>query len=835
MSSPSPSVDAARSSKPSRRERRLAALLIALAPLSSSAAYPQVDDSSESAAKSWAETVEGAQHLDGFLDLYWDESAGKLFLAVDRFDQELLYVTSLPAGIGSNDIGLDRGQLGDTRVVEFRRIGPRVLLVQLNTRYRAESENPAERRAVEQAFAESVLWGFEVAAEEEGRVLVDATELFLSDVHDVVERLKRAGQGTYGLEASRSAIYLPRTKAFPRNTEVEATLTFTGEPQGGFIRSVSPSADAVTVREHHSFVELPDAGYEPRRFDPRSGFIETSWYDYATPISQPVVQQYAIRHRLEKKDPAAAVSEAVEPIVYYVDPGAPEPIRSALVDGARWWDQAFEAAGYRNAFQVEILPEDADPMDVRYNLIQWVHRSTRGWSYGSSVTDPRTGEIIKGHVTLGSLRVRQDHLIARALVGGFTDGGEAPPELEQMALARLRQLSAHEVGHTIGLVHNYAASVNQRASVMDYPHPTLGFTGGDRVDLSNAYDAGIGEWDARAVLWGYQDFPEGTDEDAALDAIIRETIGQGLLFITDEDARPTGGAHPIAHLWDNGADPTAELENLLAIRDAALSRFGEQNLRPGEPLADLADVLVPLYLLHRYQIEATSKVLGGLRYTYALRGDDQIPTEPIAPADQRRALQGLLVTLSPEVLTLPERVLELLPPYPPGRRRGRESFPSWQGVTFDPLAAAQVAADMTLAQVLHPERASRLIDLAARWGDRGQPGLEEVIDTLLEATVRNDAPAGLAGEVKRVVDQATVRHLIALASTADALPQARGLALVELEGLRDWLADGIDSAPPAEKANRREALRQIELFLEHPEVEERPAPLRAPDGSPIGG
>jgi hypothetical protein len=403
-----------------------------------------------------------------------------------------------------------------------------------------------------------------------------------------------------------------------------------------------------------------------------------------------------------------------------------------------------------------------------------------------------------------------------------------------MALARLRQLSAHEVGHTIGLVHNYAASVNGRASVMDYPHPTLGLAGGSRVDLSDAYDAGIGEWDARAILWGYQDFPEGADEAAALDAILRETIAQRLLFITDEDARPTGGAHPIAHLWDNGADPTAELEHLLGVRAAALARFGEQNLRPGEPLSDLGDVLVPLYLLHRYQIEAASKVVGGLRYTYAVRGDGQVATEPIAPADQRRALAGLLKTLDPEVLTIPESVLKLIPPYPPGRRRGRESFPSWQGVTFDPLATAQVAADMTLAQLLHPERASRLVDLHARWASSGQPGLEEVVGALLDATVRKAAPAGLRGEVKRVVDQATVRHLIALAANAGALPQARGVALVELEGLRDWLAAGAAGAPAAERAHRREALRQIELFLEHPEVKEQPAALRVPDGPPIG-
>ena len=382
----------------------------------------------------------------GFFKFYWDEKQGKIWLEVDKFNQEFLYVNSLQAGVGSNDIGLDRGQLGNERVVKFLRSGNKVLLTQVNYKYRATSTNPDERLAVEEAFAQSVLWGFEISTENKNAVLVDATRFFLQDAHGIKKRLQQRKQGTYRLDESRSAIYLPRTKNFPKNTEFEATVTFVGEAKGEWVRSVVPTPDVVTVRMHHSFVELLDDGYEPRRYDPRSGFISTSYFDYATPIDQPIVKRFIIRHRLKKKDPSAAVSEAVEPIIYYLDRGAPEPVKSALMEGASWWNQAFEAAGYRNAFQVKELPADADPMDVRYNLIQWVHRSTRGWSYGGSVTDPRTGEIIKGKVTLGSLRVRQDFLIAQGLVAAYKNGDIPDPRLLEMALARLRQLSAHEGG-----------------------------------------------------------------------------------------------------------------------------------------------------------------------------------------------------------------------------------------------------------------------------------------------------------------------------------------------------------------------------------------------------
>ena len=597
-----------------------------------------------------ADATEGYEHLPGFLDLFWDRRGGRLFLRIDAFDTDLLYIESLSAGLGSNDIGLDRGQLGRTHLARFERVGPKVLLVHQNTRYRALSDNEDERRAVADAFARSVLWGFEVAAEDEdGTVLVDATTFVLRDAHGVAARLQRSGQGSYQLDASRSAIHRAGMAAFPRNSELEGTQTFvlrsTDRGPGRWVSQVAPSPDAVTVRLRHSFVALPEAGYEPRRADPRSGYITTSYLDYATPIDAPLEASFIVRHRLRKRHPDAARSEAIEPIVYYLDRGAPEPIRSALLDGARWWNEAFEAAGYIDAFRVELMPEGADPLDIRYNVIQWVHRSTRGWSYGGSVTDPRTGEILKGHVTLGSLRVRQDFLIAQGLLSPFEDAGSSTEALSEMALARLRQLSAHEVGHTIGLVHNFASSASGpegRKSVMDYPHPLAELREDGTIDLSAAYDVGVGAWDELAILYGYADFAEGVDEAAELDTILRQTIDAGLHFISDEDARPVGGAHPLAHLWDNGRSAAGELRRVLSVRRAALDRFSERSVRVGEPLSGLEDVLAPLYLLHRYQTEAAAKVVGGVDYSYAVRGDGRAPVSLLPPAMQLDALDALL-------------------------------------------------------------------------------------------------------------------------------------------------------------------------------------------------
>jgi len=787
----------------------------------------------EKATATIGEKTAGMEKMPGYFNLYWDAKQGKLWLEIDRWNSEFLYQSGLPAGVGSNDIGLDRGQLGATRIVRFERSGPKVLLIHENWDYRAVSNDADERRAVHDSFAESVLWGFTVAAETQDHALVDATDFFLRDDHGVPETLKRTKQGAYRLDGSRCVIYLPQTKNFPLNTEVEATLTFAGDEPGNWVRDVTPTPEAITVREHHSFVQLPPPGYKPRAYDPRASFFGIRYMDYATPISEPIVKRFIARHRLEKKDPKAAVSEPVQPIVYYLDRGAPEPIRSALLEGARWWNQAFEAAGYKNAFRVELLPEGADLMDLRYNVIQWVHRATRGWSYGAAVTDPRTGEIIKGHVTLGSLRVRQDYLIAEALLAPYEKGKPVSPKMQEMALARLRQLAAHEVGHTLGLEHNYTASTVNRSSVMDYPPPTIKLAADGTPDLSDAYAKGIGEWDKVSIAYGYQDFPAGTDEHAALNKILSDAFGRGLRFLTDQDARPAGSSSSLAHLWDSGANAVDELNRLMQVRAAALKRFGENNIREGAPLATMEDVLVPLYLLHRYQVEAASKLVGGMDYTFALRGDGQTPTQIVAPAEQRRALAAVLGTLKPEALALPESLLKMIPPRPPDYERGREHFKIRTSPAFDALAPAEAAAQHTLQFLFNPERAARLVEFHAR--DSQNPGLLEVLDGVLTATWKAPHGGGYNEQIANVVDDTVLYDLMGLAANERASDEVRAIATLELHELDVWLAAGLAGQHAiSDRAHVAFASRQIEQFEKDPKKMDLTVPAEPPDGPPIG-
>ncbi len=774
----------------------------------------------------------GMQAFNGYFNFYWNKSKGEVWLEIDKFDTEFLYVNSLTTGVGSNDIGLDRGQLGKERVVKFVRIGPKILLIQPNYKYRAESTNPDERQSVEEAFAQSVLWGFEVDSESDGKVLVNATGFLLRDAHDVRGTLQQKQQGSYKLDESRNAIYLPRTKSFPQNTEFEALLTFTGEPKGGYVFQVVPTPKAITVRQHHSFVKLPDSNYQPRIFDPRSGYYSISYSDYATPINEPLVKRFITRHRLQKKDPRAKMSEAIEPIIYYVDRGAPEPIRSALIDGAKWWNQAFEAAGYKNAFRVELLPVGADPMDVRYNLIQWVHRSTRGWSYGGSVTDPRTGEIIKGHVSLGSLRVRQDFLIAQGLLAPYKSGKPVSKEMEKMALARLRQLSAHEVGHTLGLTHNFAASVNDRASVMDYPHPYITLQANGKLDFSKAYDTKIGEWDKRTIIYGYQDFPERTNETEALRNIVQESISKGLLFISDQDARPENGAHPAAHLWDNGNDAVEELNRLIKVREMALKNFGENNIPENSPMADLEEVLAPLYFMHRYQIEAVSKLVGGVDYSYSLRGDNQVTNKVVPSAQQRKALDALVVTIQPPFLQIPKNIVDLIPPKPIGYSKGRESFKGKTGPVFDPFSVAESSVDATLSLLLNPQRASRLIEQNAM--GQNDLSLNEVIQALINSgwIEYNDL---YQTELQRIADLMVLKHLLQLAASTEAYGQASAIAYQEIENFHVWLqVEYGDAKDQTRQAHLLKAINEISMFKKEPSKWKMVLSPQMPDGSPIG-
>jgi len=788
------------------------------------------------AAPDFATELAGYRHIGGFYDMYWDEAAGRLILRIDRFEQPFLYQSSLARGVGSNDIGLDRGQLGSTRVVEFQRSGPKILLLQHNLAYRALSDDPDEQQAVDESFARSVLWGFTSLGEIDGAHYVDASDFLLRDSHGISAWLTELGEGSYKPDASRSAVYLPMTRGFPDNTEIEAIVTYTGQPSGELLPTVTPDPTAITVHLHHSLVRLPDDDYVPLEFDPRVGLIglglnRSGFQDYASPVGELLAVAYSRRHRLRKRDPGAAMSEAVEPIVYYVDRGAPEPIRGALIEGASWWNEAFEAAGYSDAFRVELLPEGADPMDVRYNVIQWVHRSTRGWSYGGGIVDPRTGEIMKGKVTLGSLRVRQDYLIAEGLLAPYDDES-VPEDMLEMSLARIRQLAAHEVGHTLGIAHNFAASTQERASVMDYPFPLIRFGDDGRLDLSDAYGVGIGAWDKSVIRFAHE-VPDGPNAAADRAAIIAETLAAGLKFVSNSDTREAGAAHPDGNVWDNGADAIAELEHLLRVRAYALGRFSERNIRIGRPLATLEEVLVPIYLLHRYQLQAVGKLIGGQYFSYALRGDGQQTTGVVPAERQRAAIAALVHTMAPSQLRLPAHLQDAIAARPPGFEKSREAFPGWTGKTFDPLGPPQSAVALTLDVLLDPSRAARMSVANAR--NRDLPGFAELTGALIAATWQAERLPGIEAAIQRSSNEQTLQRLLLLSNDPAAGTDVRAIALDTVNTLDGWLSARVSREPdPVWRAHYFLARQQIRHAFEDPGSMEQWQPRPVPPGSPIG-
>ncbi len=792
------------------------------------------------------------QH-DGFFDFFWDDATGDVWLALDQTDEPFIYVSSLASGLGSNPVGLDRGQLGETRVVSFRRVGGRAYLIQQNLKYRATTTNQAEQRAVADSFADSILWSGEIKQTTDDHSVVQLNSFLLRDAHDCIGTLASTGQGSYSLNNDLSLVYLDRSKSFPKNTEFEVALTFCSDKPGPLANRTAADGRNVTLRQHHSFVELPDAGYRPRRHDPRVGCFNLTYSDYGVPIEQEIEQHWITRHRLIKQDANATKSPPIRPIVYYVDAGAPQPIRDALIEGASWWNEAFEQAGFESAFQVRELPDDADPMDVRYNVIQWVHRATRGWSYGQSVVDPRTGEIIKGHVLLGSLRVRQDHLLFEGLrtqpianrsnCGTGTLFGPDPTHLAvlqepngplaasstELALARLRQLSAHEVGHTLGFAHNFAASTyGDRASVMDYPAPRV-IAKNDQLDFTDAYGVGIGVWDTFTVKYAYSEFANG-DEEQRLNELVASAISDRMLYISDADARPAGAAHPLANLWDNGEEPTAALKNVLDVRSIAMKQFSANVLPEGTPLAELEKAFVPVYLHHRYQVDAAVKMLGGTYYSYAVQGDNQPPMAEVPVDQQKEALEVLLTALSPDSLIIPTEILSVMPPRISSSASDRERLESNTGPLFDPATAIRTGADLVLSGVLQRERAARLS--RSRQEDWN---LDTVLELLAQRLCGSLSESPEESEVERIVQSTLIQRLMELATDDNASWDVRASANARLQIMNEAFSRRASTYLGTRRDHFALLQSDIERFLSRPHAEATKFHrVEAPPGSPIG-
>ena len=760
---------------------------------------------------------------EGFMNFSYNNDSGKIILEINKLDSEFMYINSLSRGVGNNDLGLDRGQLGDSRVVYFTKRGNKILLIQPNLRYVSNSSNYLENKAVKEAFARSVLFGFDIIEKTKDSYKIDITSFLIRDAHGVSQRLRYSNSGSYTLNKSMSAIDLDRTKAFPKNIEFDVLLTFTGNPSGNLVRSVTPTASNLTVNQHHSFVELPDNNYKKRKFDPRSGSNPFIVYDYSTPIDEKLEQRFIVRHRLSKKYPKQEISEPLDPIVYYIDNGTPEPVKTALIEGGNWWNQAFESAGYKDAFRIEVLPEDADPMDVRYNLIQWIHRSTRGWSYGASIVDPRTGEIIKGQVSLGSLRVRQDYMILSGLIDNPNDI-ENKALIKETSLDRIRQLSAHEIGHTLGFAHNYISSANNRSSVMDYPHPKIDIIDGD-INIDNAYSKNIGDWDKVTVRYAYTDFQENENEDIKLNQIIEDAVNKGLYFLSDSDSRPVGSANPFSHLWDNGEFPYKELNKLLKVRDLALKNIDLENLVDGEPYDRIEDILVPIYMLHRYQIESTAKAIGGVDYLYFVKNLNNDKVKFVNSKLQKESLESLLNVLNPKNLVLPDNLIEILSPRSFRNPRTRENFESNTGVTFDYINASSSVINHTLTFLINPERINRIYQ-QNMFGENILK-LEDYLSIISNSIFSNKKMSLYESSINNNTSSLFLDHLFLAFNNSKTNDLSKSLILSSILNTKETLSSNLNDYNAF-------LVNKINGFLNNPDKYKPIEKTKIPDGSPIG-
>jgi hypothetical protein len=776
-----------------------------------------------------ADPLAGTTHEAGFVEVYRDSNRGRVIIGVHELDTPFLLVTSLPGGLGSNDIGLDRGQIGKQYIARFRRVGERLLLIADNTRFVANSGDADEYRSAVDAFATSVLWAGPIvkrAAQpgEPPMVLVDIAPYLSGDRHGIATSLAgRDGKASYRVDPERSAALAETARSFPDNSEFEALLTFSGDGKNEQANQVAVDPFSLSLRQHVSFVRLPPPGFTPRLFHPASGAFSSGQIDFAQPLDKALDVRWQPRFRLQLD----AGGQVIKPIVFYLDRGTPEPVRQALLDGAGWWAKAFEQAGFPNGFRVELMPEGIDPMDIRYNIITWTHRDVRGWSYGNAIVDPRTGEIIKGAVNLGSQRVRQDILIAEALMAPY-DKPNASALVEQalqMALARLRQLSAHEVGHTLGFAHNFAASRTGGSSVMDYPFPTIEFDGNGAPRLANAYGIGVSDWDVFLVRHGYGIY---SDEGAALAKLRAQIRAEGFQYVSDPDARAPGDTHPAGVLWDlSGPDPLAGFDTIMRARSYALSHFSRGVLPPSRQVGQFEARLVPVYLLHRYQTDAVARLLGGASYRYGLAEENVAGTTPVDAKTQLAARQRLLGTLGAQTLTLPASVLKLMTPPSMDYERDREYFATRAKQLFDPLGAADAAASMTLQLLLSPPRLHRL--MLQRASDPTLPGVRDTLAALLAATWQAAPSTNReAALVQRSVNWVVLDALLGSLDSGALHPAVESEVRASLESFRQWA--GSRAATDADLAS---AAARIRNYLADPgSVKLRPLPV-VPPGAPI--